>query len=77
MTGIQVRNLQRHDGGPCGRHFWTAEIVNGDQRLPVTRRYGSWLAESPTGLRELPRELAARLQAKVRPLERRDQREAA
>lgn len=58
--------------------YWRARVSAGGVTLNVHRRYGSWLAEvrprpgvRHVELREVLPHVAAALQARVRPLERR------
>lgn len=72
-AAFQIRNLERCQEG--NRTFWTAILVSGTTRVRVNRRYGSWIIERPDGtLADLMPDWAARLQAKVRPIERRERR---
>lgn len=71
MNG-QIRSLERVDDGPLGRRYWKAEIVFGTERIQVDSRHGSWQALCGTRRLELAPEWAARLQDKVRPLEKRE-----
>lgn len=73
MTQFQIRNLQRSSDGD--RSFWTAVLVSGSTRIPVSKRWGSWQIEHPDGRRtELVYDWPDRLQAKVRPIERKEQK---
>lgn len=70
---FQIRNLQRsHDGS---RSFWTAVLVSGSTRVQVSKRWGSWMIEHPDGkLQELVYDWPDRLQRKVRPIERKEEK---
>lgn len=75
---ITITKLQR-----CEQGWWTARVtVNGHPTVSVDRRYGSWMAEVRTAPRvqqwarkDVGPEIAARLQEKVRPIERRERLE--
>ena len=71
MASFQIRDLERHDAR-AGDHYWTARVVSGAVSIDVDSRDGSWLVRAGNGIREVALEVAAALQAKVRPLERRE-----
>lgn len=73
-VAYQIRDLRRQEDG--GRTFWTATLVfSATERVFVNKRCGSWIYEKSDGsYAHLPVEIAQRLQAKVRPIERREQR---
>lgn len=73
MREIVVTKLQRDADG-----VWTARASFDGNTVPVTRFYGSW-GTIPVGGRwqDLPREVAAALQKRVRTIETRERQEAA
>jgi hypothetical protein len=74
MPVFQIRNLRRSDDGH-GRVFWTAVLVSGSTRIHVSKRFGSWRVVHPDGtLSELIHPWPERLQGKVRPIERKEQK---
>jgi hypothetical protein len=70
MDGLSIRNLICREAN--GRSFYTADVVNGDQVVPVSRRYGSWLTAD--GLHDLRPAVAAMLQRAVGKIERSEAR---
>ncbi len=68
---VRITDLHQDDEG-----FWTARVTVDGSTLAVAPRFGSWrvLTTGP-GWRECPPAVAERLQAKVRPLERKRRRE--
>ena len=67
MVGLTVRNLTRHERERLPA-YWTAEVVNGDTVVALTRERGSWLTAD--FLREAKPLVAAMLQREVGRLER-------
>lgn len=79
MAEYQIRDLLREPASGGKPAYYTARLVIGKTWITVDNRNGSWLARFD-GLShscDLMPEVAAALQAKVRPLERRLKRDRA
>jgi hypothetical protein len=74
VDGLTIRNLARVVPEGAARPFYTAEVVNGDTVVPVTREFGSWLVVDTPHLRECRPLVAAALQREVGKLERAERR---
>lgn len=78
MAEFQIRDLERVHP-KSGRAYWTARVVVGKTWIAVNTIHGSWQADLShigTPIRcDVQPHVAAALQAKVRPLERREARE--
>jgi hypothetical protein len=73
MSGLRITCVRRVEGD-AAKGYWTARVTVGGRTYDVDRRSGSWRRDHPTreGWRiDLPADIAAELQRKVRPLERR------
>lgn len=74
---LRITNLTHHAG------YWQATVTAGGDRVEVDRKYGSWMALVPrddldaVARCEVPRWVAAALQAQVRPIEKAARKAAA
>lgn len=65
MRQFQIRNMVRVEID--GEGEWPeAEVVMGPERMHVSRRFGSWMHETPDGYREVLPELSFALQRAAR-----------
>ena len=76
MADFQIRDLERVNP-PNGRPYWTARVVVGKSSIDVDTRWGSWIATVAGHRCDIAPHVAAALQAKVRPLEKKEARNAA
>jgi hypothetical protein len=64
---LTITKLERDE-----KSFWKCNITTGGKTLLAHRKSGSWMLEDKDGLRELLPEIAALVQEKVRPLEKKE-----
>jgi hypothetical protein len=67
---LTITKLERDDEG-----HWRCRITVDGQTYSVHRKYGSWMHETEDERRHLSPDIAAAIQAKVYPIEKREQRE--
>lgn len=65
---MDLHLVERDEGLP---YYEALLAVGCDESVIVTRRYGSWMIETPTGFRHLTPAVAADLQDHVKAFERR------
>lgn len=76
MAEFQIRDLERVTPLDNSRPYWSARVVRGTSSLDVDTRSGSWLATVKGHRCDIDPRVAAALQAKVRPLEKKEAADA-